>query len=401
MKIAGIISEYNPFHSGHALHIAETKRLLGDGGGVVCVMSGNFVQRGEPAVFRKHARAKAAVLSGADLVLENPAPWALSSAERFAEGGVSLLASLGICTHISFGSENGDIETLIKCAEVASSEEGRELTAIALKNGASYAAARSQAMKLLGADGEVFGSPNDTLAVEYLRAVKKLGAPLSPIAVKRRGAGHDEQVKGETASGAYLRSALFSGEDISGLVPVSALDIYRDELDAGRGPVSWAAMENSVMARLRGMTEADFAALPDATEGLDRRMCRAAKTEPDLQSFLFAVKTKRYVLSRIRRMLTAAYLGITAEDSAGKPPYARVLAANETGLKILREIGKKGTIPVLTKPAEAKDFYGRARRIFEIESYATDLYTLAYPNAAERRGGQEWRISPVITDKGE
>ncbi|MBR6258757.1 MAG: nucleotidyltransferase family protein [Oscillospiraceae bacterium] len=401
MKIAGIISEYNPFHSGHALHIAETKRILGEGGGVVCVMSGNFVQRGEPAVFRKHARAKAAVMSGADLVLENPAPWALSSAERFAEGGTALLAALGICTHISFGSENGDIETLLNCAETASSEEGRELTALALKNGASYASARSRAMKALGADDEVFNSPNDTLAVEYLRAVKKLGAPLTPIAVKRQGAGHDEQVRDVTASGAYLRKALYAGEDISGLVPEAALEIYRDELCTGRGPISWESMENSVMARLRGMTENDFAALPDATEGLDKRMYRAAKTEPDIQSFLFAVKTKRYVLSRIRRMLTAAYLGIRAEDAAGCPPYARVLAANGAGITMLREIGRKGSIPVLTKPAEAKELDERARRIFEIEAYGTDLYTLAYPNASERRGGQEWRISPVITDKGE
>ncbi|MBR5381569.1 MAG: nucleotidyltransferase family protein [Oscillospiraceae bacterium] len=393
MKIAGIVCEYNPFHAGHARHIEETRRALPPDAGVVCVMSGSFTQRGSPAVFRKHVRAKAAVLGGADLVLELPLPWALSSAERFAFGGVSLLDKLGVCTHLSFGSECGDLEALNKAAAAASSEEGKKRTLENLGRGVSYAAARAEAMKALGADGSVFSEPNDTLAVEYLRALHAVGSPMAPLAVRRAGDRHDAP---DGLSGRALRERLCAGEDISPFVPPEAMRLYAGELDAGRAPVVPEAMEAAVLARLRSMTDEEFAALPDATEGLDRRFMRAARTEPDILSFLAAVKTKRYALSRLRRMLCCAYLGVRAGDADGTPPYARVLAANGKGTEILAEAARRGKLPVLTKPAEVRSMDARAQRIFGLEAHATDLFSLAFPNVSERRGGQEWRLSPII-----
>ena len=396
MKACGIIAEYNPLHNGHIYHITETRRVLGDCG-IICVMSGNFVQRGEAAMFRKHARARAAVLCGADLVLELPLPWAISSAERFAYGGVSLLEKTGVCTHLAFGSECGDLLRLRAAADCVIDETVAERTRELMKDGVSYARARTEAVKeRVGEIGSVLETPNDTLAVEYIKALIRTGADIRPMTVKRVGAAHDGEAKDGYSSASQIRAALMAGTDVWEHVPTSAAEIFQTELEDGRAPVVPESAETAILAKLRTMTDGEFAALPDATEGLDQRFARAARFEPDMMSLIAAVKTKRYALARIRRMITAAYLGVTAADSDGAPPYARVLAANERGRGILSEMSEKGSVPVLTKPAAVRELDERAQRIFELEVRATDMYTLMYPNTAERRGGQEWRISPQI-----
>ncbi len=360
-------------------------------------MSGNFVQRGEAAIFRKHARAEAAVLSGADLVLELPLPWSVSSAERFAFGAVSLLNSLGICTHLSFGSECGRIDTLKLAAECVLSPETSEMIKAKLKSGVSYATARTQAVsQLIGGASSALEKPNDTLGVEYLKALFRLESRMKPIAIQRFGAGHDEITADGFASASHLRNLLRRGEMPWSHIPDPAAKIFLNEVSSGRGPVFVESCESAVIARLRTMSDVEYSLLPDATEGLALRFARAARTESDMQSVLTAAKTKRYALSRLRRMLTAAYLGVKAEDSDGIPPYARVLAANGPGRRILDRISEVRQIPVLTKPASVKNLEARAQRTFEKEAHATDLYVLAYPNVSERRGGQEWRTSPVM-----
>ena len=360
-------------------------------------MSGNFVQRGEAAIFRKHARAEAAVLSGADLVLELPLPWSVSSAERFAFGAVSLLNSLGICTHLSFGSECGRIDILKLAAECVLSPETSEMIKAKLKSGVSYATARTQAVsQLIGGASSALEKPNDTLGVEYLKALFRLESRMKPIAIQRFGAGHDEITADGFASASHLRNLLRRGEMPWSHIPDPAAKIFLNEVSSGRGPVFVESCESAVIARLRTMNDVEYSLLPDATEGLALRFARAARTESDMQSVLTAAKTKRYALSRLRRMLTAAYLGVKAEDSNGIPPYARVLAANGPGRRILDRISEVRQIPVLTKPASVKNLEARAQRTFEKEAHATDLYVLAYPNVSERRGGQEWRTSPVM-----
>ena len=399
MSVIGIVGEYNPFHYGHKHHIAETKRLLGEDCPVVCAMSGDFIQRGEAAVYSKFARAEAAVRSGVDLVLELPPAWALSSAEGFARGAVGLLGSIGVVTHLSFGSECGEVEPLETLAEILldpliGADIRRELEA---QEGIPFAAARQRAVAKRA--GELSGqleTPNNILAVEYIKAVYEQGLSIKPVTVQRFGSGHDKMSESGHKSAAEIRRALANGADISASVPGSAYEIYRREDKLGRGPVLMENLESAMISRLRMLPDSAFAALPDAGEGLNNRLARAAREESGLDAVIAAAKSKRYALSRIRRMVMCAGLGISADMSRETPPYARVLAANARGCALLRDMDGKARIPVITKPAAVKELGAECREVFDRSSSAHDLYVLGYSAKEERRGGADWRTSPKI-----
>lgn len=399
MSVIGIVGEYNPFHYGHKHHIAETKRLLGEDCPVVCAMSGDFIQRGEAAVYSKFARAEAAVRSGVDLVLELPPAWALSSAEGFARGAVGLLGSIGVVTHLSFGSECGEVEPLETLAEILldpliGADIRRELEA---QEGIPFAAARQRAVAKRA--GELSGqleTPNNILAVEYIKAVYEQGLSIKPVTVQRFGSGHDKMSESGHKSAAEIRRALANGADISASVPGSAYEIYRREDKLGRGPVLMENLESAMISRLRMLPDSAFAALPDAGEGLNNRLARAAREESGLDAVIAAAKSKRYAHSRIRRMVMCAVLGISADMSRETPPYARVLAANARGCALLREMDGKARIPVITKPAAVKELGAECREVFDRSSSAHDLYVLGYSAKEERRGGADWRTSPKI-----
>ena len=399
MSVIGIVGEYNPFHYGHKHHIAETKRLLGEDCPVVCAMSGDFIQRGEAAVYSKFARAEAAVRSGVDLVLELPPAWALSSAEGFARGAVGLLGSIGVVTHLSFGSECGEVEPLETLAEILldpliGADIRRELEA---QEGIPFAAARQRAVAKRA--GELSGqleTPNNILAVEYIKAVYEQGLSIKPVTVQRFGSGHDKMSESGHKSAAEIRRAIANGADISASVPGSAYEIYRREDKLGRGPVLMENLESAMISRLRMLPDSAFAALPDAGEGLNNRLARAAREESGLDAVIAAAKSKRYALSRIRRMVMCAVLGISADMSRETPPYARVLAANARGCALLRDMDGKARIPVITKPAAVKELGAECREVFDRSSSAHDLYVLGYSAKEERRGGADWRTSPKI-----
>jgi len=392
MRTAGIICEYNPFHLGHAGHIEKTRAALGGDCAIVCVMSGNFVQRGDFAVFCKHARAGMAVRGGADLVVELPSPYALSSAEGFARAGVFILDRLGVCDAISFGSESGDLAVLRDAAEAIVSPEADALIVRWLGTGLPYASAQQKAADaLLGAGSAVFKSPNNLLGVEYLKALAVYGSPLEPVTVTRTGGDHDGE-SGYSAS--RLRKMLLSGEMPWESMPPSAAGMCRDEISAGRGPVSMELCELAMLSRLRAID--DFSGLPDASEGLDRRFLRYAGSEPSVVSMLEKIKTKRYAMSRLRRMLLCACLGITSGDSREPPPYIRVLAMNPTGMRLLGAARKKARLPIITKPASVRKTPGRAMDMFCKEAAATDFFALAFQDESNRRGGQEWRRTPLV-----
>ena len=399
MSVIGIVGEYNPFHYGHKHHIAETKRILGEDCPVVCAMSGDFIQRGEAAVYSKFARAEAAVRSGVDLVLELPPAWALSSAEGFARGAVGLLGSIGVVTHLSFGSECGEVEPLETLAEILldpliGADIRRELEA---QEGIPFAAARQRAVAKRA--GELSGqleTPNNILAVEYIKAVYEQGLSIKPVTVQRFGSGHDKISESGHKSAAEIRRALANGADISASVPGSAYEIYRREDKLGRGPVLMENLESAMISRLRMLPDSAFAALPDAGEGLNNRLARAAREESGLDAVISAAKSKRYALSRIRRMVMCAVLGISADMSRETPPYARVLAANARGCALLRDMEGKARIPVITKPAAVKELGAECREVFDRSSSAHDLYVLGYSAKEERRGGADWRTSPKI-----
>jgi len=425
MKTIGIIAEYNPFHAGHAYHISETKRVAGGGSDIVCVMSGNFVQRGDFAVFEKHARAKAAVYGGADLVVELPSPYALLSAEGFARAGVSLLDSLGVCDSLSFGSESGDVTVLAKAAEAIITREAAATLREWLNKGAPYALAQQKAARAtLGAEAEVFMSPNNLLGIEYLKAIMAAKSPMQPMTVRRVGGGHDGktgwsasairenlaelvtpglstvfQAESDDSRNQRGLSRTLQTEEDNGRDTVSLSPVLRAELDAGRGPVTAQAFETAVLSRLRKLE--DLSGLPGISEGLDSRFLRYISTEATVAGILNKVKTKRYAMSRLRRTLICACLGITSDITAEPPPYIKVLAMNSTGMRLLREIGKHAAIPIITKPASAKKLSGRAGDMFKMEAAATDFYVLGYPGAAMRTGGQEWKHSPAVCTGGQ
>ena len=399
MSVIGIVGEYNPFHYGHKYHIEESKKLLGEDAPVVCVMSGDFIQRGEAAVYSKFARAEAAVKSGADLVLELPAPWALSSAEGFARGAVGLLGSLGVVTHLSFGSECGEIAPLEKLAEALIDpliiKEIKD--EMADDDTASFAAARQRAVsKRVGELASQLELPNNILAVEYIKAIYEQRLELTPLTVARFGSGHDASAESGPRSASELRTRLSRGMDIADSVPEEAAKIYAREDSLGRGPVMMEHLESAIISRLRMLEDEDFASLPDSGAGLSNRLAAACREESGLDAITAAAKSKRYALSRIRRMLMCAALGISEGMAEGIPPYARVLAANERGCALLKEMSGVTKVPVLTKPAAVKDMGEDCRKLFELGSRAHDLYVLGYTAKEERKGGQDYRTSPKI-----
>ncbi len=390
----GIICEYNPFHNGHAYQIARAKQL-GGGEPVVCVMSGSFVQRGDLAVLPKHIRAKAALMCGADLVVELPLTWALSSAEGFAKGGVGLLGALGV-DKLSFGSECGDGDALQALAAVLASEEMEDEIKKALAAGCAYGQARQSAAEKLAGDGaQLLKNPNDLLGAEYLAAAKGLGVEIIPLPVKRVGAGHDDAaVSQNSASATALRDMIARGRDVSPFVPESAAALYREAFAAGCGPVTMEGAETAILSRLRRMDETAWDTIPGGGEGLGRRLMNAAASAATFDELCEKAKTKRYPMARIRRAVLWAALGLKDGDADGLPPYIRVLGANAVGRTLLRSVSDDR--PVVIKPASMRGFGGEAERVFTLEAAATDLYTLALPNKELRRGGQEWTTSPVM-----
>ena len=401
MQAVGIIIEYNPLHHGHLWLLEETRRLLGPDAAVIGVMSGDFVQRGDFAIVRRQARAKAAVESGVDLVLELPLPWAVASAERFADGGVQVLLGTGLVGHIAFGSECGDADALGRAAKALLSPELDELVRRELTRGDSYAAARQRALAafLPPEDAALLESPNNILGVEYCKALLRRDSAIHPLTVRRRGTGyHGTELEGGLASATLIRSLLRDGEreQALDLMAPAMKAAYLEEEAAGRAPVFRETCQRAILARLRSMSESDFAALDEGGEGLGNRLYDASRKAVSVEEVLEIAKTKRYAYTRLQRMVLWAYLGLTPADFPETVPYLRVLACNETGRTLLARMRETALVPVLTKPADVRRLGPEAQELFELEARAADLYALAYPELSAAVGGSLWREGPVI-----
>ena len=400
VQIAGIIIEYNPLHRGH-LHLMEQVRArLGPDAAVIGVMSGDFVQRGDFAVLQKRARAEAAVKSGMDLVLELPLPWAVSSAEGFAGGGVRTLLATGLVTHLAFGSECGDAVALNEVAACLDSGAYHAGVRRFLGEGMSFAACRQAAVGAVLGDGRaaLLEGPNNNLGVEYCRALLRHAPGIRPLTVPRRGTAHDGPAgSGRYPSSSAIRELLRAGERETALALMAPAmrEVYEKEEAAGRAPVFSETCERAILARLRSMTAADFAALDRGREGLWNRLYSASRGAVSVAEVLERAKTKRYAHARLRRMVLWAYLGLTPGDVPDKIPYLRVLAANETGRALLARMRKTAAVPVLTKPSHVRRLDQAAQELFALEARAADLYALAYPDLAAA-GGSAWKEGPVI-----
>ena len=386
METAGIVAEYNPFHRGHAWHIAETRRRLGGEAPVVCVMSGHWVQRGECALADKWLRAALALDRGADLVVELPTPWAMASAESFARGAVSLLAATGVVDVLSFGSETGELAPLEEAAAALDAPDYPERLRAALGRGLSFPAARQEA-----AGAACLSAPNNNLGVEYLRSLRALGSTIRPLTVPRQGVGHDGPAAGGFASASELRRLLRAGRGEEAAPYLTAP--WSGEL------ADMQHIERAVLARLRTMGEGDWAALPDGggAEGLPSRLAKAAREAVSLEDFYTRAKTRRYPHARLRRLALAAFLDLRAAERPAAPPYVRVLGLGGRGRALLRKMKDTCPLPVIVKPAQARELDGPARTLFESEARYTDLYGLCFP--APRPCGAEWIHSPVVGER--
>lgn len=370
MTIAGIIAEYNPFHNGHLYQIEQTKRAGATH--IVAVMSGSFVQRGEPALFSKWERAAAALKSGVDLVLELPVSYAMSSAERFGFGGVFLLHALGCVDMLSFGSESGNLNDLQQAAALCRNlHQSPDFTAL-LKSGCSYPTARMRAVARLGGEqtASLLASPNNTLGISYLNALAGLKSDIRPFTVSRIGTAHDaEETSGNYASASLLRQKLGAGESIAAFMPQSAVTCL-----TGKPTADPNKLETALLWQLRRMTAEDYAALPDVTEGLQHRLYRAAQSAESLSDFLDRVKTKRYTHARLRRIAWSAALGLRRTDYRLPIPYLRVLGFNPRGREILALAGQAAALPIVSSFREMEKI---SPRFAALEKGATDLWNLA------------------------
>ena len=398
MAAAGIIAEYNPLHLGHCCQLRRLRALLGEETPVICAMSGNFVQRGDFALLGKHARAEAAVRSGADLVLEIPLSWACAPAERFAQGGVEVLLGTGLVTDLVFGSESADAGAIRSATEALLGPDFPEALRRELAGPHSFAAARQRALAgLIGEEGaEVLSRPNDILAVEYAKALSREGSEVHLVPILRQGAGHDQD-GGEYPSAGSIRRMIQEGrraEALAAMAPAMR-ELYEAEEARGRAPVFAAGAERAILAQLRRMGEADFLALDAGGEGLGNRLAAAAREAASLEELLDRAKTKRYAYSRLRRLALWAYLGLRPETLPARVPYLRPLAMNQRGRALLAEARRRGALPILTTPADVRRLSPEAQAVFRREVLATDLYTLAFPGDPAP-GGAEWREGPRV-----
>lgn len=369
MSAVGIIAEFNPLHKGHEYLINEAKKQ----GTVVAVISGNFVQRGETAIAEKRIRAEAALKSGVDLVVELPVLWSMSTAENFALGGVTALKGIG-CDSIIFGSECGDTAPLEKAADILLSSEFSENLAKKLDSGVTFAAAREAAAAECGLIGDILSKPNNNLAIEYIKAAKRLKLDINFSTVKRIGADHDSKAEAQFVSASLLREKLKCGDYdfcrkyMSELVlslfsPDSISDIN--------------TIDRAILAVLRTKSPETIKTLPDLSEGVENKLFSAIRLAENTEDLYNIIKVKRYTLARIRRLALSAFIGADNSFFMKPQPYIRVLGFNKKGEAQLKTAATTQTIPIVVKPSEIKALGDGALKVFETECRATDLFGLS------------------------
>lgn len=372
MKIVGIVCEYNPPHLGHARQIHLIRQHFGEAAAVVCIMSGNYVQRGEPAVLPKANRAGAALSMGADLVLELPVTRVLSSAEGFASGGVQILSR--VCDTLCFGAETADADLFQRTAHELLSPGFSELLQQQLATGCSFPAARQAALEASGIDARLLSHPNDILGVEYCKAIAARKLNLDILPIPRHGDYHAQTADLQEPSATAVRRLMLSGENWQDYVPEAA----RSHLE-GANFHSLTAAEGAILGRLRTMKDEEFEALPFGSEGLWRKFMAACRREATVEGILEATKSKRYTRTRLNRMLLCAWLGLTQTDLAAPVPYCRILAFNQVGRSILHEQRKSSFFVPVGQPMD--------HPFWAIEQRIADLYALSGP-APEPAGSE-------------
>ena len=393
MKICGIVAEYNPFHNGHKFQIEQTKKLTGCDT-VIAIMSGNFIQRGMPALFDKWTRAKMAVKNGVDLVIELPTCYATSSAEYFAHGAIGIMDAFNCVDILSFGSKYNDIEVLKRIASVLHSEpeDYKKLLQKELKKGTSYPIARSNALKNFlkkEFDSKILESilldSNNILGIEYLKALLTYDSPIKPCAIERIGGDYlSTNIVGNICSATGIREML-QNNNISRLpevVPEKTMQIISEQLTNGKAPMTMKHFEKEILFLLRKLSSEELFEISDVTEGLENVLKKSIGEAFDIDELIEKIKSKRYTKTRVQRILIHTLLGIKKnilQDQKETPQYARVLAFSKKGKKLIPELVKNSRIPIVTSASKfLKNATDSQKEMLELDILATNIYTLGY-----------------------
>lgn len=391
-RVLGIIAEYNPFHNGHLYQIEEAKKQTG-ADYVVAVISGNFTQRGNTSLVNKWIKTDMALRSGVDIVIELPTVYSISSAENFAEGAIKILDSLKIVDTLCFGTETADFAALNNIANVLYSEPKEYVSLLnhELGKGVSYPKARESALMMYLNDikryANILSGSNNILAIEYLKALKKLKSSMRPFSVQRKKVYYnDERIVDEFASSTAIRKLVSRGQydEIRKVIPTSSYMLLKEEIRKGSFVLDILKFEKEILYNLRKMTVSEIAELPDVTEGLENVIKNAANSCNSILDLMDMVKSKRYTQTRIQRILLYALLGITKKDMANArkvTPYVRVLGFNKNGREMLSEICKENRrINMITsvKKFEELNLNKTLKEMLDKDIFATNVYTLGY-----------------------
>ena len=415
MSVLGIVAEFNPFHNGH-LHLLTAVKDNGSFDAVVCVMSGSFLQRAEPAICNKWSRAEMALKAGIDLVIELPFCFAVRSAYYFARGAVQLLERTGVVTHLGFGSEHGNLTHLQKIAAILVQEpdDYKVLLKKLLGLGLSFPAARSQALQqFLGPQSinleELLTGSNNILAIEYLHNIKKDNLNLLPFTIPRIGQNYHSEQLSNYSSATAIRTALqknpVMSAEISQSLPLTSKNILLRELNSGGAPVLPNALEQAILANLRSMSINSLKDIYEISEGLEYRIKEASRLSGNLDQLRRRIKSKRYSLSRINRILLYSFFALTREQIAvfdqHGPLYFHILAVSSKGREILQEIKNKSNLTILNRGSEVKKLSkeegkSTAGDMLALDIWATDIYSLLLPNPNMRSGGKDFLTSPLL-----
>ncbi len=391
MKVAGIIAEFNPFHNGHAFLVQKAREMGYTH--VIAVMSGNFVQRGEPAVFHHSVRTKAALENGVDLVLQLPSVYAMSGAQSFARAGAEILNGIGCIDSIVFGSECGDAVLLSETADAVYGEEIKPFLSEELNKGISFASARENALRAINPMyADIIKSPNNILGVEYIAALKRIKSNVKPVTFERIGAAHDSaETDGSIAGASLIREKIRAADEWAELVPEGIKAVYEsaDIADIKR-------MENAVLYKIRTVSAAELSKVPDVSEGIENRILSASKQAKSLDELYSLAKTKRYSHARIRRIIWNCVLGVTADDLELSVPYIRITGFNKKGTELIKAAKEAANLPVISKSADFSKLDETAQRVFFLECTAGDIYALCTENPDVC--GTEKSLRPVITE---
>ncbi len=398
MTTAFIASEYNPFHNGHKYHIEKTREAGADT--IISIMSGNFVQRGEPAIAEKHIRAKAAILGGADLVVELPTKYATSTATYFAKGFIDTVNAMGIEGIISFGASNS-INELLKIKEVLFSEECENFANLKIKDGFSYPKAKAEYVRLNYPDipYDILEDANNILALEYLNALDKTKISHNAVAITRKGVKHDSEITSESyASASHIRNTIYKAglQDSIDFIPEKIFDIYNDMHISGLFPCDKDKFELIALTKLISVTSDELTKINNVNGGLENRILEAIRTKNSLEDIYNFVKSKHFTHSRVRQIILHSILGIKKDDLDMGVSYIRVLAFNNKGREMLQIIKNAAEIPVITNLSQLKDEGTEYSRDAEIDYVSGKIFNLCTTNMIYTN--PEYQIPPVYVD---